>query len=261
MKGKSKFTLNEISNIEKLIEEKLKNPAEKQKGIRNKIRKMGFYWEDFHPKNEGPKIEYNVENFRKLIAEGHIVIIASKETGFINSSEQNTISQSNYQNKLLKKGLDPWVGKSPKVLILGTMPGDESISQQMYYANTSHNSFWKIMYSLFPKKENQNNKDFITSHGIALWDCVYSGIRTGSTDLGFDDKTIIPNDLKSFLNQYPTIKTIVLNGKNKTMDYYKKFFSDVKIGKIIILNSTSNTCSKPFEIKKEEWSIIKELIK
>lgn len=141
------------------------------------------------------------------------------------------------------------------------MPSDISIKQNIYYANTSNNSFWKIMYSLFFNKEGQNNKEFITSNGIALWDCIKSGIRIRSMDKRIDDNTIIPNNLKSFLQQYPTIKTIILNGKTETVKYYNEFFYNIEGYKIRILNSTSNACCKTFEFKKEEWSIIKELIK
>lgn len=68
MQRKNIFTTAEINDIKTLIREKLQTTdSNKQKSIRNKIRKIGFYWEDFHPKNESPKIEYNIENFEKLI--------------------------------------------------------------------------------------------------------------------------------------------------------------------------------------------------
>ena len=115
-----------------------------------------------------------------------------------------------------KIGLSAWVGDSPKVLILGTMPGDKSLREQAYYCDTAHNSFWKIMYSLFEEKDDMmSNRDFITSHNIALWDYVQSGIRKGSTDNGYDINSLIPNDIQSFLKEHPSIKTIVLNGKGK----------------------------------------------
>lgn len=74
MKGKKVFTPHEIERIEELIEEKLKSPSNKQKRVRDKIRDIGFYWEDFHPKTESPKVKYNVENFRDLIEERTIVV-------------------------------------------------------------------------------------------------------------------------------------------------------------------------------------------
>lgn len=169
-------------------------------------------------------------------------------------------------NKHIKEGLAPWIGKNPKVLILGTMPSDASTEQQSYYSNPS-NSFWKIMYSLFPKKENQNKKEYITSHGIALWDCAHSGIRNGSVDSGFIEKSIIPNNLKSFLKQYPSIKTIILNGKSRGSKknvspqfIIRKYFSpnDFTIP-IIPLGSTSNLNGNKNKI--QEWSILKDLVK
>lgn len=259
VKGKNTFTSNEISKIEKLIELKLQSSNQEQKSIRQKIRNIGFYWEDFYEKG---KVKYNIENFRKLISYGSITVsptITNKV--HIATTKHNTENnQITPINKDYKQGLEPWVGKNPKVLILGSMPGDESIRQQTYYANISHNSFWKIMYYLFTEKRNQDNKEFITSHNIALWDCVHSGIRTGSTDDGFNDKAVIPNDLELFLNQHPTIKTIILNGKGKPMKYYKKYFSHINACHVIALDSTSNTCSKTFDYKKQEWSIIKDLV-
>lgn len=74
MKGKDTFTKAEVEAIKKLIKEKLQAPGDKQKGIRAKIRRKGFYWEEYHPIAEVPKVEYNVENFEKLIADGIITI-------------------------------------------------------------------------------------------------------------------------------------------------------------------------------------------
>ncbi|WP_297675406.1 hypothetical protein [uncultured Bacteroides sp.] len=67
MKGKREFTESEICAIKELINQKLQSPTNEQKKIRQQIRNIGFYWEDFHPQAESPKIEYNIENFEKLI--------------------------------------------------------------------------------------------------------------------------------------------------------------------------------------------------
>ena len=168
-----------------------------------------------------------------------------------------------------KIGLSAWVGDSPKILILGTMPGDKSLKEQAYYCDTAHNSFWKIMYSIFGEKDSVSNYDFIASYNIALWDCVQSGVRKGSTDDGYDINSLIPNDIQSFLKEHPSIRTIILNGKGKgskrhpsTVFLFNRFFSTMDFdGKIIMLSSTSNTCSLAFEEKLKEWSAISELVK
>lgn len=179
---------------------------------------------------------------------------------FKNSLHESQIENSFLKeaNKHFKEGLKPWVGENPKVLILGTMPGDESIEQQCYYSNPS-NSFWKIMYSLFPQKESQEKKEYITSYGIALWDCIKSGVRKGSMDKGFDNKSKIPNDLVSFLDKHESIEVIILNGKTTTASDFYKYFPNLQGYKIYSLSSTASYMS--FDAKLKEWSIILDLIK
>lgn len=58
MKSKPSFTKSEAEAIVKLIKEKLKAEPAKQKGIRSKIRKMGFYASDY-----GFRDGYTVEQF------------------------------------------------------------------------------------------------------------------------------------------------------------------------------------------------------
>ena len=156
------------------------------------------------------------------------------------------------------------------LLCLGTMPGEKALREQVYYCDISHNSFWKIMYLIFKEKDDMmSNCDFITSHNIALWDCVQSGVRKGSTDNEYNIDSLIPNDIQSFLKEHPNIKTIVLNGKGKgskkrpsTAFLFKCLFSTIDFdGKIVLLFSTSNTCSLTFEEKLEEWSVISEFVK
>ena len=73
MKGKKNFTSEEVFKIKELIRLKLQASNNEQKGIRAKIRDIGFYWEDFHPRTEIPKVEYNIENFEKLVRNGSII--------------------------------------------------------------------------------------------------------------------------------------------------------------------------------------------
>lgn len=65
MKGKATFTRSEADKILALIDLKLKADRSKQKGIRDKIRGIGFYWEDFYTvKRKGG---YNQDDFLKVI--------------------------------------------------------------------------------------------------------------------------------------------------------------------------------------------------
>ena len=46
-----------------------------------------------------------------------------------------------------KQGLEPLVCNEPKILILGSLPGDISIESQEYYANHK-NFFWRIIATI-----------------------------------------------------------------------------------------------------------------
>lgn len=163
-----------------------------------------------------------------------------------------------FNDKNFKQGLPPVVGNSPKIVILGTLPSDESIKRQKYYGNP-RNQFWRIMDRLFSRKEAETDEDFVRRMGIALWDCCKSAVRVGSQDSGFIANTVEPNDLMGFLEQHPTIDTIVLNGKTKALSLFNTYFSEIKGFEIVSLTSTSGMAGG-IDKKMKEWKILKELL-
>lgn len=46
LKGKDTFTKEEIEKLRELIRQRVAAPSDKQKGIRAKMRKLGFYGQD-----------------------------------------------------------------------------------------------------------------------------------------------------------------------------------------------------------------------
>jgi len=87
MKGKSEFTEYEANQIRKLIRQKLLASTTEQKGIRNKIRDLNFYFSDFSDKKG-----YTVDDFELLIKAGQIKIIGkgSQITGKTNEIIKET---------------------------------------------------------------------------------------------------------------------------------------------------------------------------
>jgi hypothetical protein len=70
MKGQNTFTSLQVQTIKKLIAEKVVATPDKQKGIRGKIRNIGFHYSDFSSKKDG----YTVADFEALIRSGQIKI-------------------------------------------------------------------------------------------------------------------------------------------------------------------------------------------
>jgi len=153
---------------------------------------------------------------------------------------------------------EPIIDKDCKILILGTMPGIQSIEKQEYYGN-KRNSFWKIVFFLFDQDISSNyqyKKEFLLQHKIALWDVIKSCDREGSSDSAIKNPT--PNELNKILEKYPNIKAIYFNGGQA-----EKFFNRL-IAKTISnrsiefhrLPSTSPANTVKFEQKFEHWKLI-----
>jgi hypoxanthine-DNA glycosylase len=112
-----------------------------------------------------------------------------------------------------KEGLSPIIDEDTQVLILGSLPGDISISKQQYYAN-SNNDFWKIMSAILNEtipKEYDAKIKILHKHHIGLWDVYHSCNRAGSMDVNIEDKEL--NDFNLIKKKYPKIRLICFNGK------------------------------------------------
>ena len=70
------------------------------------------------------------------------------------------------------QGLTPVIDEKSRVLILGALPGAESLRQQRYYSDR-RNKFWALLESMFGASAGTTyaaRLEFLSSHGIALWD-------------------------------------------------------------------------------------------
>jgi hypoxanthine-DNA glycosylase len=150
----------------------------------------------------------------------------------------------------------PILSDSPKMLILGTIPGKESLKKQQYYSN-SRNSFWKILFELLkiekPLDCNYEEKiEIIKQNNICLWDICHSGNRKTSLDSDIQEE--MPNDIPKFLTENPTIEIVAFNGQ-KSEKLHKKYHKHQENVKYLTLHSTSpaNTIYS-FEKKLENWS-------
>lgn len=113
------------------------------------------------------------------------------------------------------QGFPPVFQAQPKLLILGSMPGDASLSAQRYYAHP-RNAFWPISAQLLgfdPALDYDSRLEALTARGIALWDVVHQCRRQGSLDADIEAATVVPNDIAAFLREHPSLKHLAFNGQ------------------------------------------------
>ena len=116
-------------------------------------------------------------------------------------------------------GFPPLMCNEPRILILGSLPGVESLEHNEYYYSNS-NRMWRVLSALNNGQElwsYEQKKQLLSKLHIILWDYYQSALREGSSDKKLKDG--IPNYIISFLKENPTIETIAINGFGK----YKKF--------------------------------------
>ncbi len=71
---------------------------------------------------------------------------------------------------------EPIVGERAKILILGTMPSEESLRKRQYYGHPQ-NKFWRIMFDIFEEEfstDYEQRYELLKRHQIALWDVLQS---------------------------------------------------------------------------------------
>jgi len=150
----------------------------------------------------------------------------------------------------------PVLPTNPKVLILGSMPGNVSLQKHQYYGNP-RNHFWHILFELFqeqPIEEYGSRIEFVKRHQIALWDSIGSCYRKGSLDANIVEE--VPNDIVGLLNEYPSISLIACNGSKSYQTLMKYFGDQLDNIRVLKLPSTSpipGRYTKTFEGKLEAW--------
>jgi len=124
-------------------------------------------------------------------------------------------------------GFRPVSRAGARVLILGSLPGAESLKKGQYYAK-KQNSFWKIMSVLMgfpPELPYKERLNCLMNNGIALWDVCASARRKGSLDA--DIKSEKFNDFVSFFKKHKHIKLICFNGRTAEEKFRKGILPEI----------------------------------
>lgn len=111
---------------------------------------------------------------------------------------------------------------SAHTLILGTMPGQASLSAHQYYAHP-RNAFWPIMLAIVQSRDvsyaSASSMDYaqrcsmLIQHDYALWDVLASCNRPGSLDSRIVRSSEQANDIAGFVRSHPRLGCIACNGK------------------------------------------------
>ena len=111
------------------------------------------------------------------------------------------------------RGFAPIESGDARLLVLGSLPGQKSLSDQQYYAHPQ-NAFWPIMRELFGVDGSYEERfEGLVANRVALWDVLQASVRPGSLDADIRQDTALVNDFETFLGTHVKIELIAFNGK------------------------------------------------
>lgn len=181
-------------------------------------------------------------------------------------------------NENLKQGLKPLIVGNPKILVLGSLPGDKTIEENKkcnngvkdektepkYYCSSS-NRFWKVVVALLggnypPPSDNEKRKELLGTAGIALWDVYKKAVRAGALDGNIRDGQVNNfSELVQLLKENPGIHTIAFNGVKASKAFSEKIRIKLQAElkdrtlSFLSLPSTSGASRKKTDILVQEW--------
>ncbi len=167
------------------------------------------------------------------------------------------------ENKDRVTGFSPVFTPDSHTLILGSMPGEESLRMGQYYANP-RNAFWRILASL---SGNENISSYelrlklLHDHRIALWDVLHSCNRSGSLDSAIRISGMDTNDFQTFLANNSRIRRIFFNGAFAETAY-RKFVvpilapREAAIGAQRLPSTSAANAGLRFEDKLHAWQVV-----
>lgn len=153
---------------------------------------------------------------------------------------------------MTKRSFPPLIDEKSRVLILGSLPGAESLRAGQYYAY-KHNHFWRIISDILGydnEPEDYSEKcRMLLDCGLALWDVAESAEREGSLDSRI--RNLKPNDIPGLLKSWTGLRYIIFNG-GFAFSVYKKCFGNPSLPYEKVL-STSPACAGRFDEKLDMW--------
>ncbi len=150
-----------------------------------------------------------------------------------------------------------------RVLILGSLPGEESLRRGEYYGKKA-NRFWWIMGALAgapPEMPYPERLQRLQERRIALWDVCASAFRTGSLDSAIQRASVVPNDFAAFFAAHPQIALVCFNGRPAAKLYQDLVLPTVPsaaaaIRRAILPSTSPAHAAMPPETKLAQWRAV-----
>ena len=161
------------------------------------------------------------------------------------------------RESMLTHPIAPVYAPGCTVLVLGSFPSAASREAGFFYGHPQ-NRFWRVLAGVWGAAVPETvpeKRDFLLSHGVALWDVIGRCDIQGSADSSI--KNVVPNDLSPILSACPAVR-IFTNGK-KAQALYDRYLRAAAGREAVCLPSTS-PANAAWRLPQliEAWSVLRE---
>lgn len=159
----------------------------------------------------------------------------------------------------LKRSFPPVVNGATRLVVLGSLPGEESLARGRYYANP-RNQFWKLIGGVIGADlvalEYEERLAVLLEAGVGLWDTVGSATRQGSLDAAIRGHT--PNALVELAARLQKLRALAFNGGTAAA-VGRRALGAAPLH-LVQLPSSSPAYTMPLAAKQAEWMKLREFL-
>jgi len=164
------------------------------------------------------------------------------------------------ERSIAKRSFPPIADPRARVLVLGTLPGEESLRRGEYYAHP-RNLFWPIVFALFdstPATDYAERLAFVMARRIALWDVCELGEREASADSTIRREQ--PNAIDRLLDAHPLIRAVAFNGSGARRLYDRHFARRSDLAYLALPSTSPAHARLDFAAKLARWTALRKVL-
>jgi TDG/mug DNA glycosylase family protein len=140
-----------------------------------------------------------------------------------------------------------------RLLVLGSLPGEESLKRGQYYAHP-RNQFWRLIGAVIggdlAALPYPDRLEALQAAGVGLWDVVRSAARKGSLDVHIREHE--PNALEALVAELPALRAVAFNG-GTALRLGRELLAATPPVEIVALPSSSPAHTLAFDRKLKAW--------
>ena len=159
-----------------------------------------------------------------------------------------------------KRGFPPVVDTRTRLLVLGSLPGEASLTVGQYYGNP-RNAFWRLMEGVIDAAlvplAYEDRLATLLAHGVGLWDVIEEARRAGSLDAAIRDPSA--NDLLALVETLPALRCVAFNG-GTAAKLGGRLVGD-RVTTIALPSSSPAHAARSFEQKAAAWGQLRTWLK